>query len=561
MASGKRMLVIGLDGATWDLLDAWATQGLLPTLQGLRDRGVWGPLRTTIPPITPSAWTSMYTGTNPGKHGIFGFSQRQRNGYRLSPVHASSRRTRTIFQILSDAGLKLGVLNAPATYPPEAVNGIFVPGIPVPEEAPNYTHPPEVAAELDALTGGKHKFPPALEQVTGDANEFLRTCDEYTRAVTSAALLLMERLGDWDFFMVQFQVTDAVQHAFWHHLDPQHPGHDPDAPESLRDAILDRYRTLDLCLGEILRQAGKDTNVIVASDHGEGAFLEQIYLNIWLWRLGWLKFRRRPTTLFKRLLYALGVTPEFLRRHIYTRMPREIRRSLDARKSGVLAVADRLFLSLDDVDWQRTRAYSYGGPYGAIYVNLEGREPQGCVSQEQYEFVLQELEQHLRQMRHPLTGEPLAEEILRSSHLYKGPFADQGPDLHLITRGYRYNIGFLQFQSKRWIGPPWNGWSGHHTMDGMILMSGPHCQAGAKLEGANVMDVAPTVLALLRQPVPDWMDGKVLAEGLDREFLKQNPPQAVHEEMAPSQAVEPIGYTAEEEAEISKRLADLGYIE
>lgn len=559
MTSRNRTLVIGLDGATWALLDQWAAAGHLPTLQALRGRGAWGHLRTTMPPITPSAWNSLYTGANPGKHGIFGFNERRPDGYRLTPVHSTARKAKTMFRILSDAGLKLGVLNTPATYPPEPVNGIFVPGIPVPADAPDYTYPPEFARELEQLTGNKHKYEPGGAE--GHEDEFIQECDEYAAAVTAAAQLMMDRLGDWDFFMVHFQETDSIQHNFWHCLDPDHPKYDPDTPERIRNAILDHYRLVDQHLGRLLARAGDQTNVFVVSDHGAGPFHAQIHLNVWLWQNGWLKFKRNPVTAFRRLLYSLGVTPEFMRRQVLRRAPGAVRKSVLDRRYSVLALADHFFISLDDVDWSRTRAYSHGGTMGSVYVNLKGREPQGCVSEDDYAPLLDRLERDLRRMRHPVTGEPIVEDVLRSSAIYQGPYARHGPDLQLLTHGSRYySAGFLQFVSNRWIGPPWTHWSGHHSLDGLLLSSGPDVRPADRIEGAQIVDVAPTVLALMRQPIPDWMDGRVLTEALREEFLKEGALEIVHEEAAVSQGAS-SGYTAEQEAEIAKRLADLGYIE
>lgn len=558
----NKVLIIGLDGATWDLLDPWAAEGHLPIIEKLRQTGVWGPLRTTLPPITPSCWTSMYTGANPGKHGIFGFSQRRPGSYRLAPTHASARKANTIFRIISDAGMKLGVLNAPATYPPEPVNGLFVPGVPVPDNAADYTHPRELAAELQSLTGGRHMYPPGLREVGGHSDEFLRLCDDYSKSVASATGLMMDRIGDWDFFMVEFQITDTVQHHFWHYLDPQHPMYEPDAPEFLRNAVLDRYRIVDRCLAEILVRAGDQTNVLVVSDHGGAPFHEQLYLNTWLWSQGWLNLKRSPATVLRRLAFTAGFTPEFVRRKVYARAPSAIRKSVESREGTSLALADRFFLSLEDANWERTRAYSYGGPLGSIYVNLKGREPHGCVPIEDYDSVVDELADDLLQMRHPVTGEPIVEKVIRASEIYHGPLTAEGPDLQLLTKDLRYfAAGFLQFPSKRWVGAPWGGWTGHHSLDGMILLAGPDVRAGSGIDGASIMDIAPTVLAMLGQPVPDWMDGKVLTECLSEKFLKGSMPRVVHEDVIPSTAAKSAGYTAEDEAQIAKRLADLGYIE
>lgn len=562
--NGKRVLVIGLDGATWTLLDGWAREGHLPNLQRLREGGAWSSMRVTIPPVTPSCWSSMYTGSDPGKHGVFGFFRRRPSSYRLTPVRSLDRRVKTVFRLLSDAGLKVGVLNAPAMYPPERLNGFVVPGIPVPEDAPDYTYPREFAIELDRITAGKHKFPPGLEQATQDVSSFFDSCREYALAVTEATKFMMERLGDWNFLMVQFQVTDTVQHHFWHGVDSSHPRHDPDAPAEQRDAILHIYQMIDRCIADIVAEAGGDeyVDILIVSDHGAGSFNEQLHLNTWLWQRGWLKFKRSPICLARYALYRLGITPEFVRRAFYSQVPNAVRKGVESKKSLALSLADRVFLSLQDVDWSRTRAYSYGSPLGSIYLNLEGREPQGAVPKERYESVLSELEDEIRAMRHPTGGEPIIERTVRPTEIYASTPAENAPDLQIITQELKYhNRGFLQFQSDQWIGPPENGQTGSHSLDGVLLMAGPHVKPGVHLQKAHITDIAPTVLALLGQTIPEWMDGEPLAEGLEVDHSIGKAKDGADLESVSAIAESDSGYSAEEAAEISKRLEDLGYVE
>src|SRR5260370_25764040 len=121
-----KIIIIGLDSATWDLIKPWAAQGLLPNLSQLAEKGVSGELESAIPPLTPPAWTSFMTGQNPGKHGIFHFLEKQPGAYAMRYSNAGSRRAPTLWRMLSGAGHTVGVINVPFTSPPQPVNGFHL---------------------------------------------------------------------------------------------------------------------------------------------------------------------------------------------------------------------------------------------------------------------------------------------------------------------------------------------------------------------------------------------------------------------------------------------------
>jgi len=134
-----KVLVIGLDGATFDLIKPFAAQGQLPHLKKLMDAGAWSELSSTIPPVTASAWTSFMTGKNPGAHGLFDFMQRRKGSYDLVPVSSGERDGKTLWEVAGDAGRKVIVMGVPVTYPPTPVNGLLVTGMLTPRGAKNST--------------------------------------------------------------------------------------------------------------------------------------------------------------------------------------------------------------------------------------------------------------------------------------------------------------------------------------------------------------------------------------------------------------------------------------
>lgn len=558
MQSKHRVLVIGLDGGTWELIEPWARQGLLPTFQHLMQEGAWGPLRSTIPPITAPAWTSFATGKNPGKHGLFDFLSRRPDSYRTRPFNASHRDGASLWGLLSRVGKRVGVINVPMTYPPEPVNGFLVAGMGTPATVEDFCYPTGLLQELRQTVPGYVVQHEGIFDPRGREPHMMQAVREMTAMRQQAVLHFLDH-AEWDFFIAVFMATDLLQHYFWHFMDATHSCHNPNAPPALKNAILDCYRLLDDCLREILGRVDDDTYVILMSDHGFGPQQKYLHVNTWLWQNGYLRFKRTPLIWIKETLFRLGFTPlnvyEILRR---LRQSATIAQNLRQRKEGVRAAINRVFLSFNDVDWSRTQAYSVGN-IGPIYVNLRGREPEGVAEPGQaYEHLLAELTDALFRLRDPGSGELIIGRVYRREEVFQGPHLSKAPDLLVLPRDWKYiGYGQLQFSSNHWLAA--SDRCGGHRMDGLLLIHGPGVRAGHSLVGAGLIDLAPTILALMDVLVPTDMDGQVLTDAFTQDV--QATMRVGYQAPQPELAPKAVDLATQEEDEILERLRGLGYVE
>jgi predicted AlkP superfamily phosphohydrolase/phosphomutase len=509
-----KVLVIGLDGATFDLLGPWIEAGELPNLKRLMARGASGRLRSTLPPISSSSWTSFTTGVNPGKHGVVDFVYPGADSYKVTMVNAATCRARSVWNWLNDAGRRVGLLGIPTTYPPEPVNGFIVSGFLAPGPTSEWAYPPELKDELLARLGTFLLSPDERYRSSRYLDRFL---DDLTASVenrTQAALYLM-REKTWDLFTVVYWDTDMVQHETWRLLDPGHPRHDPAEAAAQRERILAFHRKVDADIGRLLDAVRDDPQVLVAvmSDHGFGPVHSFFLTNNWLASLGLLEFKRGPWTAFKRLLFRLGYTPLNVFRLVRALGLGKLRKQVRFQQKAGLV--NRVFLSFDDVDWSRTRAFSIGS-FGQVYINVAGVRPQGIVRPgQEYEQVKQQIVQAARELRDPRTGRPLIERVYRREEIYSGPYVDRAPDLIVQPWGWEYMaFGHADFGSNRLV-EPITGLSGHHRLDGILILSGPGVRPGAQLDSASILDLAPTILHALGTPVPRDLDGHVLTEAFD----------------------------------------------
>jgi len=342
-----KVLVIGLDGATFDLLGPWIEAGQLPNLQRLMQQGAWGKLRTTLPPISSSSWSSFVTGVNPGKHGLVDFVYPGVDSYKVTMINATSRRTRALWNWLNDAGYRVGLLGIPTTYPVEPVDGFMISGFLSPGPDSEWAYPAELKGELLAQLGEFLLSPSERYRSTGHLDRFL---DDLTASVenrTQAALYLMRHKA-WDLFAVVYWDTDMVQHETWRLLDPTHARHDASEAEAHLQRILDFHRKVDADVGRLLAEVDSDTLVVVMSDHGFGPVHSFFLTNNWLAKLGLLRFKRSPLTAFKRLLFRMGYTPLRMFRIVKALGLAGLRKQVRFQQKAGLV--NKMFLSFDDVD-------------------------------------------------------------------------------------------------------------------------------------------------------------------------------------------------------------------
>jgi len=564
-----RLLIVGLDAATFDLISPWIGEGKLPNLAALMKDGAWGRLASILPPITPPAWTSFMTGKNPGKHGIFHFLGARPGTYKLTYLNAASRRAKTIWRMLSDAGYTVGTMNIPFTYPPEHLNGFQISGMDTPSEKSPFIYPPELRSELVSLLGrfqldvrylGYMSTDPRREQV-------LAEMDKLDHQWLSASLYLMEK-HPADVMMFTFMSIDTVQHHFWQYMDPTHHLHNPAAVERFGDAVLRVYQRLDDAVGQMLQKTSSDTSVLVVSDHGGGPTSDRVvYLNRYLAQLGLLHYRKDERSALKKLTQkVIRGSYTLLRSTLSSRQKSFLARTLPRlRKSFESAVT-----SFNEIDWTRTKAYCsevLASP-PSMWINLRGVKPCGIVEQSEYEPLLKLISDKLKELKDPRTDEPVIKRILRREEIFHGPYANEAADLILDwweTSHFSTSPSFpentldpaVEIRERR---PSTESeWGGTHRRDGILIAHGKSFKKGAEIQGARLIDMAPTILYLMGQPVPEDMDGRVLEELFEPAFIAANPVQVGGS--AGLDAEQGAQYSDEEAAIVEERLKALGYIE
>ena len=565
----SRVLMLGLDGATFDLIGPWAREGKLPALARLMAEGTHRELASVVPPMSFPAWSTVLTGRNPGKHGIYDFTQRRPDSYGAQFINARWRKADTVARTLSAAGRRVALLSVPLTWPAEPVNGVMISGFDAPGIGgladKSAIYPPDLEQRFGEVVRS-YPISATLEALSGEA---LVAALVDTMKRRAAAALAIYRSEPWDFFMLVLGETDAVAHTFWSAFDPRSPLRDAaSGSPALQAAIETVYRTADAIIGDFLAALHADTTVLVMSDHGHGGNGDKgIHLSRWLEKQGWLGFR--SDTGGAGLLRSAG------RRFVNTSKTLGVRltplalRKLVIRKTGIAGRMES-WLRFSHVDWARTRVFSEESSYPSLSVNLRGREPMGIVEPgAEYEALLRDVISRMLEWKDPWTGRRICKAIHRREEIYHGPYTDQAPDLTIeweLDEGWSYvnrrsaepgePMARIAPEERRRVK------SGHHRQDGILLAWGRHVRPGAAIDRPGLADLAPTVLALIGEAVPPDMDGRVLAEMLEAEVAPARPgipaqAGAEWKEPAPGEA----DYSGEEEEVIRARLKALGYIE
>lgn len=555
----NKLLVIGLDGASFNVLDPLIEKSQLPNIARLIKGGVRAELETTFPPITAVAWSSFMTGKNPGKHGIFEFVRRDHRSNRELAVNASFRQGRAIWDLLGDAGKRVIVHNFPCTYPPHEVNGLMIADFMTPKGKRDFSYPLSLLKEIEDKFGSYRLH---LSQTYAEGNveavlDELFDELEYKAKVTEYLMTHYE----WDAFFQYFWGTDRIQHELWHIIDESHPRHNKDEARLYRDRVYAYFTRVDEIIGRLIELAGGNEGerplVLISSDHGFGPVHKYCSLNIWLLQQGFLKLKRDAMTRAKRLMFSMGVTPELAFKVVKKLPLGKLRPSRGvSSQPGASKLLGKVFLSFNDVDWNRSVAFSKGN-YGQIYVNLAGREPNGIVSKDDYDRVCEEIVEGLREIEDPLTGKAWIGEVFRREEIYNGPLVEDAPDIAFLPADMRYlPLGNADFTSNRFMVDAF-GISGCHRMNGVMIANGDAIKHDSRIE-AQIYDIAPTLLYLLGQGVPEDMDGHVLSDAISEDFLNAHPIRFTSaDETTDSRELE---FSPEENADVIERLKQLGYI-
>ncbi|HWX42904.1 MAG TPA: alkaline phosphatase family protein [Blastocatellia bacterium] len=556
----KKVLFIGLDGSTFDLLDPLMKKGIMPRLSRFIGEGVRGLLETSIPPITPTAWVSWMTGKNPGKHGVFEFLLRTKGAGKLpdTPVSSRSRDGLPFWDILGKLGKRAIVTNVPCTYPPTILNGLMVSDFLTPRGRRDFTSPPELLEEIESRFGPYELY--ITEVYTpGKVDRILDQLFTELEYKTKVNRYLMSE-HPWDVFATHYWGTDRFQHELWHLLDESHPFFDRKEHAANVGRIHEYWRAVDSTLGELFDHVSEDTTVYIGSDHGFGPITKFLCFNVWLIQEGLLVLKGDAMTRFKRALFRLGITPDLAYRSAMKMGLAHLRLSMGVtNRSKLQRLANMLMLSLEDVDWSRTVAFSKGN-YGQVFVNLRGREAHGIVeSGPEYDTVVADIIKRLAALEEPGTGRPLIGPIWRREDLYTGPHSEESPDIQFLPRDMTHKpLGTLDLTSNKFITAVY-GNSGDHRMHGIMLGKGPELRRGITIEGARIIDYAPTILHSFGVEVPSDMDGRVLDQIFTEEYMSANPVR-ISDALAGEESEKIGAMTDEESEEIRERLRGWGYL-
>jgi predicted AlkP superfamily phosphohydrolase/phosphomutase len=549
-----RLLVLGLDGATWSVLDPMRSRGLMPNLDALLAGAAHGTLRSIIPPVTTAAWTTMMTGCGPARHGVFDHRYYDAAEGRMKVNHSGRIRVPTVWHLLSGAGRSIVSLNLPGLYPPIKVNGIVVSGMDAPHLPAALSAAPEFASRLaaEAPDYGLGYFwkraPQTLEELTNNA----KLTAQSFRGRADGGWLADRIVPDWSVLLVQFQNLDPFQHRVWPYLNVDETGVErPDWNNAAAEVI----RGLDEAIGHLCELAGKrGAGVMIVSDHGFGPCLGRIHVNRILVEAG---VARLPgwAGLIGRRTFQAGDR---------LRLWGQKRDNPKARSASF----DQSVTAQYPFDWKRTLAFApHQDTAAMVYVNCAARHrgvktAAPSMTPRQIDDARRAAAQALEAAKHPETGARLFPKIIETAEAYQVDPTHEGyPDL-IALPDEPYWVRTKLTSRTAWVEPDAN-LPGTHRPEGVVALAGVGLPPGRNLK-ANLIDATPTILALLGLSVPAHIEGTpIVGSSKTAEPLPAFTPARRDdaEESIEGPHGRPFEYSSEEQEIIEQRLADLGYLE
>jgi predicted AlkP superfamily phosphohydrolase/phosphomutase len=566
--SETKVFVLGLDGATFDIIHPMMERGELPHFRRAIEKGACGPLNSTLLHHSPPAWTSFATGRNPGKHGIIGFTRMAEDRYGLRLVNGNDNRCSTLWDELSRQGKKVIVMNIPMTYPPKPLNGLLVSGLDTPSTDVDFTYPKALKQEIFRIAPNYRINLHLGGYLHNDRRRLmgLELIQENIESQRKTVLHLMETYA-WDLFAVRFNSPDNVQHQYWAYMDENHPEHNPGADTRLKDAIFGVYRRLDHVVGEVQdRLDSMGSTLIIMSDHGAGPRVgKSIYINEWLQKMGLLGriggqehggLRRFADDLW---FGIRGKTLSFLLKTIPPDVKAKLTELIPWAASKTAG-----YLRFSGLDWDKTRAFV--GEVEGIRINVKDRYPQGTVSLDEYERIREAIIDGAKSLTDPETGTQIFKGVFRREEVFDGPCTPDLPDIILKPNDAYYisprffrrrganRDSFLAYDAH------WRKISGSHRQHGILIAVGPQMRENATVEGADILDLFPTILCVMGAEIPSDLDGKILVEAFQETFVAEQKirTRAVEDGLERRDA---DIYSQDDEQRLIESLKGLGYID
>ncbi len=448
-----KLFVIGLDCLDPTLaFDWWLDE--LPNLKALAGRSVYGRLASTIPPITVPAWTCLLTGRDPGQQGFYGFRNRADYSYeQMSMATADKIRYPRVWDTVSGAGGKVIVVGVPQTFPVKPVNGIMVSSFLTPSTSSAYTWPPEFKEEIRETVGEYLLDVPNFR--TNDKVRLLQNIYRMSRQRFDLIEHLLKTRPNWDLFMFVEMGPDRIHHGMWKYVDPRHPRYKAGNP--YQNTIRKYYQFIDERIGRLLDMLPGDAAVLVMSDHGAQPMIGGICLNDWLIEQGYLTLAYKP--------------------------------------DGLVS------LPMCEVDWSRTKAWGAGGYYGRVFLNVQGREPQGVIPPDRVAAFKAEITAQLKAITDP-AGREIGTRVFEPAQVY-AEVNNIPPDLLIYFGNLAWrSVGTLGNDSIHTFENDTGPDDANHAQHGLYMLYRPAHPVGARRD-RTWRAVAPTMLELLGLDAPE----------------------------------------------------------
>lgn len=531
----RKMLLLGLDGATLKVLGPLAERGVIPFFNSLMQKGSYAPLTSTIPFISPTAWCSFITGKNPGKHGVFDFRSKVKGSYNFAKNIPNVPKRGTLWKYLSEAGYKNLIFNVPMTYPPQPINGTMVGGFGTPGLESGFTYPEGIRREI------LDKFDYVLDVYWAkeDIDDEARLMDEITAMTTTkfeVADSLM-RTDDADFVTLALISTDRIQHRFYKHIRMhlEDPGYD----NAIVKKILEHMSLIDE-KARAFYEKWNFTDILLMSDHGFTECDKTLNLHKIFYDLGWLEFREvgdKKDSALLGMMRRMGLSGH------------NIRKFVSKIGLGSVGQMNKLLYSMESLDWEKTRVFCVTD-FG-IYLNVKGREPLGTIEQDDYERMRDEVIKKLLAFRYQ--GKQVFYRIYKREELYHGEFLETAPDLIIGDFDSSFTLGRAGDKDVP-LARDLTIRSGTHEIAGTFIASGENFVKQGLLAAPDIIDLMPTVLAYYGVPIPEDVDGRILSE-IFREKPNIARTKGLDENIKNAES-----YTEEEKDKVIDQLKDLGYL-
>lgn len=536
----------------------------MPALSRLMAGGTAGTLDSTMPALTPAAWSSIITGKNPGKHAIFDMTRRRPHSYESMPVNGRMRLGTPFWKRLNEAGLRVGLVNIPFTYPPDEVAGFVVPGFGAPGSVSNLVYPREALADIEEKYG---RYEPVVspELLRSGRYQDIYEAEAHHQANQVAIAIDLAAKYDVDVLAINLMLLDHMNHKM------------PDI-ERVEAAILQ----LDKDLQALLDGFAPD-NVMVISDHGTRRVKGDFLLHVWLRDNGYSVQKKRLPTEKAAIVNWIFVqwlqrhrgwsgfgekAARFLLRKMVAALPAGWLKGFWARVERDIPGAQVYAEFSEELDYEKTRVYPGASYSSVLYFNVKGREPQGVVDPAEVATLAAEIRQKLTAVTDPDSGEPLFTAVYTADELYTGAAKVIAPDIIIDSYAAKWNIlstfrrgAHAEALRDRYFANNFKDF-GHHSRDGIFVFAGEAFRSDGSFGTAgSVMDVPATLLHLCGVPVPNDWDGRSLTETFNPAFLAAHPLTCQPGDAETAVTFDDGLYSDEENDEIFSHLRALGYVD